>query len=92
MCRCLASSAPSPRPQPRDETVRQIRAEFPDICRELERRLRHAESEASAYADSLSELHYAFASARGEADEARARERTLRQQVERLTLENRSAS
>jgi hypothetical protein len=44
-------------------------------AKELERRLRHAESEAAAYADSLSELHSAFKSARDEAKEARACER-----------------
>lgn len=49
--------------------------------RELEKRLQQAESEAAAYADSLSELHAVFKATAEEALESRKKEKALRAQV-----------
>ena len=51
------------------------------MCRELEKRLKIAESEASVYASKLGELHNALKSATKDALEARQREKILRSQV-----------
>ena len=61
-------------------------------CKELHKRLLSVEAEAATYADSLAEVHQVLKATVDEALEYRRREKTLKDQVDRLMMENRRAA
>lgn len=61
-------------------------------CKELHKRLLSVEAEAATYADSLAEVHQVLKATVDEALDYRRKEKMLKDQVDRLQMENRRAA